>query len=189
MIHSDSPGLPDDRKQPVLVEILTFVFRELFLETIAPAFVIALLITYFVGEKTVVLGHSMEPSLHQDEQLIVDKLSYRFHYPERGDIVIVDVPDSNLPLIKRVIGLPGETLEIKDNRVFINGQALSEPYLSDVAQHRYGPIEIPPEHIFVMGDNRNASRDSRAIGPVRVDQIIARAWVRVWPVEDMGLLK
>jgi signal peptidase I len=155
----------------------------------APAFVIALLITTFVGEKTVVLGRSMEPNLHQDEQLIVDKLSYRFHYPERGDIVIIDVPDTDLPLIKRVIGLPGETLEIVGDRVFINGQALPEPYLSDTAQRRYGPIEIPPEHVFVMGDNRGASRDSRSIGPVHIGQIMAKAWVRVWPVEEMGILE
>ena len=171
------------------MQILLFVGRDLLLETIAPAFVIALLITCFVGEKTVVLGHSMEPNLHQDEQLIIDKLSYRFHFPERGDIVVVDVPDSEIPLIKRVIGLPGETLEIKGNRVYVNGQLLSEPYLSDIAQNRYGPIDIPPDHVFVMGDNRNASRDSRMIGPVRISQIIAKAWVRVWPVEDIGLLR
>lgn len=166
-----------------------FLFRELLLETVAPAFVIALLITHFVGEKTLVLGQSMEPNLHDHQQLIVDKLSYRFHSPERGDIVVIDVDDSPIPLIKRVIGLPGETLLIRGNRVFIDGQQLSEPYLSDIVQHDYGPVEIPPGHVFVMGDNRPSSRDSRSIGAIGFGQIIARAWFSVWPVEEIGLLK
>ncbi|MBN1937702.1 MAG: signal peptidase I [Anaerolineae bacterium] len=169
--------------------MLRFVFRELLFETIAPAFILALLITHFVGEKTEVLGHSMEPSLYQDQQLIVDKVSYRFHLPARGDIVIVDVPDSDIPLIKRVIGLPGETVEIRGGRVLIDGQLLDEPYLGEVMQSDFGPVEAPLDHLFVMGDNRNASRDSRSIGPVPLDWILARAWVRVWPFDEFGLLE
>lgn len=158
------------------------------LGTVLPAVLIALLITHFVGERTVVLGHSMAPSLHNQEQLIIDKLSYRFHAPQRGDIVVVDVEHTDVPYIKRVVGLPGETLEIRDNRVYVDGLVLSEPYLFEVSQPNYGPVHIPPDHVFVMGDNRRNSRDSRSIGPVPLETILARAWVRVWPLEDAGLL-
>ena len=169
-------------------QVITSVFRDL-LEATIPALIIALLITQFVGERTVVLGQSMEPNLHQDQQLIVDKLSYRLHSPRRGDIVIIDVEESEIPYIKRVVGLPGETVEIRNNRVFIDGKVLEEPYLSQVTSGAYGPITIPSGHVFVLGDNRGNSRDSRALGPVPFEHIIARAWVSVWPVEDIHLLK
>ena len=158
------------------------------LETILPAIVLAFLITHFVGERTVVWGQSMEPSLHQDEQLIIDKLSYRFRPPARGEIVVVSMGEGEIPLIKRVIGLPGETLQIRNNRVLVDGEILLEPYLGDIVQRDYGPITIDEGYVFVMGDNRNYSRDSRSIGAVTLDRIIARAWVRVWPFEEIGLL-
>ncbi len=163
------------------------LFKEL-VSTLIPALIIALLITHFVGERTLVLGQSMEPNLHQNQQLIVDKLSYHFRNPKRGDIVVVDVETSDIPYIKRVIGLPGETLEIKHNRVYINGQVLSEPYLFEVTQPDYGPVEIPPGHVFVMGDNRRHSRDSRVLGPIPLEHIMSRAWISIWPWEEFGLL-
>jgi signal peptidase I len=169
--------------RPIFIQILTEI-----LGTVLPAVLIAFLITHFVGERTVVLGQSMEPNLHQNQQLIIDKLSYHFREPERGEIVVVDVSTSEIPYIKRVVGLPGETLEIRNNRVWIDGEVLSESYVAEVQQHNYGPVQIPAGHIFVMGDNRNVSRDSRAIGPVAIDDIIARAWASVWPLEDMGFL-
>jgi signal peptidase I len=92
-------------------------------------------------------------------------------------------------LITRVIGLPGEMIEIRNNRVYINGQRLDEPYLADVIQRAYGPVQIPPAHVFVMGDNRSASNDSRYFGPVSLERIIGRAWVSYWPLEDFGLVK
>lgn len=180
---------PSQNSKSFLSELLRFVFRELLLETLAPAFVLALLITHFVGQKTEVLGHSMEPNLYQDQQLVVDKVSYRFHAPARGDIVIVDVPGYEIPLIKRVIGLPGEMVEIRGGQVLINGQPLDEPYLDDVTQRDFGPVEVPAGHVFVMGDNRNVSHDSRSIGPVPQEWIVGRAWVRVWPFEEFGLLE
>ena len=85
--------------------------------------------------------------------------------------------------------MPGETLEIADNRVLIDGEVLSEPYLADVVQQDYGPIHIPKGHVFVMGDNRSFSRDSRIIGPVPIENITSRAWITVWPLEDAGLLR
>jgi len=158
------------------------------LETVVPAIVLAFLITHFVGQRTVVLSQSMEPNLRPEQQLIIDKLSYYFRAPERGDIVVVDIPDSDIPYIKRVVGLPGETLEIKDNRLVIDGEVVSESYIFEVRQRDYGPVQIPEGHIFIMGDNRNNSRDSRVLGPVPIDSILARAWITVWPLERVGPL-
>lgn len=160
-----------------------------FLTTILPASILALLLTHFVVQSTVVYSCSMEPTLYEDQRLIIEKISYRFHAPQRGDVVVVDRGDDEIPLIKRVVGLPGETLQIKDNQVFIDGQLLLEPYLPPVVQRNYGPIEIPRDHVFVMGDNRDSSHDSRAIGPVPIDRIIGRAWVTYWPPEKLGPIR
>lgn len=172
---------------PSIGHILVCVLKEV-LGTMIPAVVIAFLLTHYVGQKTIVLSQSMEPNLYADQQIIVDKVTYHFRIPERGEIVVIDVPESEIPYIKRVVGLPGETLEIKDNRVWIDGVAISEPYLAEVYQRNYGPVQIPEDHIFVMGDNRNNSRDSRYIGPVRLDQVLSRAWMRIWPLEEVAFL-
>ncbi|MBN1259362.1 MAG: signal peptidase I [Anaerolineae bacterium] len=164
------------------------IAREL-LVTVAPALLLALLITHFVGERTVVLSQSMEPTLHPDQQIIVEKMTYHFRAPRRGEIVVIGVEESDIPYIKRVVGLPGETLEIRNSRVFIDGHILTETYLPNVTPGTYGPVIIPEDHIFVMGDNRGNSRDSRALGPIALDKVIARAWISVWPVEDFGPLK
>jgi signal peptidase I len=158
-------------------------------ETILPAFVLALLINLFLAQGTYVHGQSMEPNLHPDQRLIVEKLSYRFHAPQRGDIVVVRVEDLEIPLIKRVIGLPGETVEIRDNHVFIDGRPLTEAYLANAVQQNYGPIRVPALHVFVMGDNRRASNDSRVFGPVHVDRIIGRAWLSYWPLREIRLFE
>ena len=162
------------------------VVKEI-LTTIIPAFILAFLLTHFVGERVVVYSQSMEPNLHEEQQIIVEKVSGYFHVPERGDIVIVDVVGEEIPLIKRVIGLPEEVLEIKNNQVLINGQGLVEPYLAERTQRDFGPVLIPKDYIFVMGDNRNHSRDSRMIGPVPVKWIKAKAWISVWPVEEIRI--
>jgi signal peptidase I len=131
----------------------------------------------------------MEPNLHTDQRLIVEKVSYKIHPPRRGDIVVIDVDGLEVPLIKRVIGLPGETVEVHDNTVYINGQALHETYLSHVTQHDYGPTEVPTDHVFVMGDNRNASNDSRYFGSVAFEQVIGRAWISYWPIQEIHLFR
>ncbi|HNT74123.1 MAG TPA: signal peptidase I [Anaerolineae bacterium] len=168
-------------------QILWGLLRDV-LETVVPAIVLAFLITHFVGQQTLVLGQSMEPNLYEDQKLVVDKVSYHFRQPERGEIVVVDMGPDELPLIKRVIGLPGETLEIRNHRVLINGEILAETYLAVIMNQDYGPITIPAAHVFVMGDNRNVSLDSRMLGPISLDRITARAWLRVWPLEKAGLL-
>jgi signal peptidase I len=160
-----------------------------FLEISVQTALLTFLMIYFVAQATVVHGQSMEPNLHTDQRIIIEKLSYRFDMPDRGDVVVIDIEDFDLPLIKRVVGLPGETIEIKDNHVFINGKLLQEEYLPIMRQQNYGPFLIPEDHIFVMGDNRNVSNDSRFFGPIHEDQILGRAWVSYWPPEDFGLVK
>lgn len=161
--------------------------RELMV-TAVQAGILAFLIIYFVAQATVVHGQSMEPTLHTDQRLIIEKVSYHFYIPQRSDVVVIDVTDSDLPLIKRVIGLPGEIIEVRSNQVYINGQLLDEPYLHSFAQPDFAPVRIPDGQVFVMGDNRFDSRDSRAFGPIPVDQILGRAWVSYWPVEDIGFV-
>jgi signal peptidase I len=172
--------------------VLRIVLRWLseVVETIVPAVLIAILINIFLAQATRVYGQSMEPNLHTDQRLVVEKLSYNFHEPRRGDIVILQVPqaDSGL-LIKRVIGLPGEKVEIKEARVYINDQPLEEPYLSIQSQRDMRAIVVPPEHIFVLGDNRGFSNDSRAFGPVPLDNVIGRAWFSYWPLDQVGLIE
>lgn len=155
-------------------------------DTVLPAIVIAILITLFVAQGTYVFGQSMEPNLHSDQRLIVEKVSYRLRGPRRGDIVVVQVSGYEIPPIKRVIGLPGETIEIRQGQVWIDGQALDEAYLADIVQQDYGPYTVPADHVFVMGDNRNLSGDSRLFGPVPLTNVWGRAWLSYWPPQDFG---
>jgi len=157
------------------------------LETILPAVLIAFLINFFLAQATQVHGQSMEPTLHSDQRLVVEKVSYRFHGPRRGDIVVLESPQqSSELLIKRVIGLPGETVEIRQGRIYINGQELDEPYLERSTARPWGPIIVPPLHVFVLGDNRSFSNDSRAFGMVPIVNIVGRAWVSYWPLDEVG---
>jgi len=159
------------------------------LETIIPAIIIALLINLFLAQATRVYGQSMEPNLHTDERLIVEKVSYKIHPPDRHDIIVLKVrDDAKELLIKRVIGLPGETVEIKEGHVYVDGQMLDEPYLARPTMGRYGPTVVPPLHVFVLGDNRNASNDSRAFGAIPYENIVGKAWVSYWPPEDVGMV-
>lgn len=163
--------------------------REL-LETILPALLIALLINVFVGQATRVEGQSMEPSLHSEQRLVVEKLSYHFHGPQRFDIVVIKLPSHGEELlIKRVIGLPGETVEIRDGMVYVNGNLLEEPFTDDSTYPgRDSKVIVPPLHIYVMGDNRDRSNDSRSFGPVPIDHVIGRAWLSYWPPEQLGFV-
>jgi signal peptidase I len=159
-------------------------------ETVLPAIVIAVLINLFLAQATRVYGSSMEPSLHTDQRLVVEKLSYRLHDPQRGDVVVLRMPERGPELlIKRVIALSGETIEVRDGEVFVDGVSLQEPYLSRPTNGSYGPQQVPVGQIFVMGDNRGASNDSRVFGPVDRTRIIGRAWVSYWPPEAIGIIR
>jgi signal peptidase I len=157
-------------------------------DTILPAIVIAVLINLFVAQGTYVHGLSMEPNLHTDQRLIVEKISYRLRGARRGDIVVVQVPGHEVPPIKRVVALSGETIEIRGGCVWIDGRPLQEAYLAEVVQRDYGPYTVPPDHVFVMGDNRNLSGDSRIFGSVPLENVWGRAWLSYWPPKEFGFL-
>jgi signal peptidase I len=161
-----------------------------FLEAVLPALALVLVINVFLAQATRVEGQSMEPNLHNDERLIIEKISYHLHPPARGDVVVLRRPQRSAdPLIKRVIALPGEIVEIKDGRVHINGQALDEPYLNQATWGGMQPTLVPEEHLFVMGDNRGSSNDSRVFGMVPFGDIVGKAWVRYWPPQSIGALR
>jgi signal peptidase I len=162
--------------------------RELF-EAVLPALVIVLVVNIFLAQATRVEGQSMEPTLHNNERLIIEKVTYHFQAPQRGDIVVLRRPQKQSdPLIKRVVGLPGETVEIRDGRVRINGEALDETYLNQATWPNMSSKLIPEGQIFVLGDNRGASNDSRAFGMIPIEDIIGKAWVRYWPLPEIGLV-
>jgi signal peptidase I len=161
-------------------------------KTIGLSAVLALGIRTFVAEARYIPSGSMLPTLQINDRLIVDKVGYRFTTPQRGDIVVFS-PTETLErqnfhdaFIKRVIGLPGETVEVKGGRVYINGNALRENYLNETPQYQWGPQTVPPNSYLVLGDNRNNSYDSHYWGFVPQDKIIGRAVVRFWPPERVG---
>jgi signal peptidase I len=159
-------------------------------ETVIPAVVIALIINLFLAQATQVLGQSMEPNLHSTQRVVVEKVTYRFaHGPRRGDIVVLALPEQSEMLIKRVVGLPGESIEVRSGRVYIDGKPLDEPWTVNPGGGSYGPHTIPPLHVFVMGDNRGASNDSRNFGPVAIEHVVGHAWFSYWPLEDVGFVE
>ena len=150
------------------------------------------LVITFAIETVHVMGLSSYPTLNDGDLLIASKVDYHFHPPQRGDFVVLKPPFGENDLIKRVVGLPGERLLIKDGHVYINGRLLQEPYINPAQPwtvNANAPEQlIPSGYFFVMGDNRNFSTDSRAFGPVRQDDIEARAFLRIWPLDKFGLL-
>lgn len=146
----------------------------------------------FVIQQYYISGPSMKETLHQDERIIVNKLSYRFGSVHRFDVVVFDrMNQEHDDLVKRVIGLPGDTVEIQDCLVLVNGEALDEPYLSDDDKINCGSsdmhlVSLARGTYFVMGDNRSESLDSRAFGPILESSIVGRATVRVWPLSSFG---
>lgn len=153
-------------------------------------------IVTFVGQRTRVSGDSMESSLHNGDNLIVDKISYRFRDPERYEIIVFPYQyQENTFYIKRIIGLPGETVQVKDGEVYINGKLLGENYgLEQIEEGKEGlamePITLGKDEYFVLGDNRNHSSDSRdpSVGVLTRDDLIGRAWVRIWPLNSIGVI-
>ncbi|MEY2454167.1 MAG: signal peptidase [Acidimicrobiaceae bacterium] len=179
------------------------------------ALVVAFVLKTFVAQAFYIPSGSMEPQLHVGDRVIVSKLAYRLHEPRRGDIIVFPSPedttvdDSPLPvrvvrgifegvgitkpteeiLIKRVVGLPGETVEGRGGHVYIDGRLLIEPYLPPgVTTDAFGPTTIPKGDLWVMGDNRGDSRDSRFIGPITESSVIGRAIAKVWPAGSTSFL-
>lgn len=143
--------------------------------------------------RSLVDGRSMEPTFEDAERLVVSRLHYLFGQPARGNIVVfnsVERPNGDM-LIKRIIGLPGETVEIRDSRVYINGAVLDEPYIKELcipARCQDAVWELGPDEYFVMGDNRNGSSDSRKFGPVPADHLVGEVVFRYWPLHRFGLV-
>jgi len=160
---------------------------------VATALLAAFLIKTFLLQAFYIPSPSMEPTLNVRDRILVNKLSYRLHDVRRGDIVVFERPPNEVgtvrDLVKRVIGLPGETVEGREGQVFVDGEALPEPYLPDgVTTGAFGPEVVPPGRYWVMGDNRGNSSDSRVFKTIARSKIIGRAFVRVWPVGDFGFL-
>ncbi|HQZ35751.1 MAG TPA: signal peptidase I [Ilumatobacteraceae bacterium] len=152
----------------------------------------ALLVRAFVLQQFAVSGYSMINTLHDGDRVLVNKLSYRLHDPRRGDVVVLKTIEGagERDLIKRVVALPGETVEYRSCVLYIDGRELVEPYLDPtvVTPNSCGGtqplLEVPADSVFVMGDNRPGSKDSRALGPIRDSDLIGRAFVVIWPAGD-----
>jgi signal peptidase I len=170
-------------------EALKKALREV-IETVILALVIFLGVRAAV-QNFVVDGSSMEPSLHDGEVILVNKLAYLFGSPQRGDVVVLRSPrDPDRDIIKRIIGLPGETVEIKNGKVYIDvfdGRPLEEPYIHGKPRGSMAPTKIEENHYFVLGDNRARSLDSRQLGLMPKENIIGKAWLALWPISEWGL--
>lgn len=172
-------------------------FQELLgmLLYIGVVLVITFLIITFVGQRTHVSGDSMKNTLYHGDQLIVDKITYRFKDPVRYDIIVFPYQyEEDTFYIKRIIGMPGETVQIVDGEILVNGEILRESYGREVIRDPGAaaePITLGKDEYFVLGDNRNASSDSRepSVGVIHQKDIVGRAWIRIWPLNRIGILK
>jgi len=163
--------------------------REM-VETILLTLLIYVLIRTFLIENYRVVGHSMVPTLADKQFLVVNKLDYRLRDPRRGEIIVFfDPRDGDRKLIKRIVGLPGETIEIHNGQVLVNGQALDEPYIQNRGLYSESPTLVPEDHVYVLGDNRSNSSDSHNWGTLPEDKIVGRAWFSYWPPEVWGLIE
>ncbi|MGM0602354.1 MAG: signal peptidase I [Bacillota bacterium] len=163
-----------------------------FLQSLVIAGILAFFIITFVAQSFVVDGNSMVNTLHDGERLFVNKFIYRLHPPERGDIIVFSPQGApGKKYIKRVIGLPGDTVYIKDGVTYVNGEPVEESYLPEKMVGDFGPYQIPSESVFVLGDNRNHSADSRfpgIVGFVDYDSISGKAFWVYWPLNSMRVI-
>jgi signal peptidase I len=162
---------------------------------------LAFVIRYFLFTPIIVDGLSMMPTLQNGDRMLVNKIGYKLGEPERFDIVVFHAPE-NKDYIKRVIGLPGDRIEYKNDTLYINGKAYEEPYLKEYKEQLQGGLltedftlkdiigqeTVPEGHVFVMGDNRRFSKDSRHIGPVRIEEIIGEASIVYWPISEIRVV-
>jgi len=160
---------------------------------IGTALAIALIIKTFLFQAFYIPSESMVPALKTNDRVLVNKLSYKLHKVHRGDIVVFTKPKTETSdikdLVKRVIGLPNETVEGRNGHIYINGKLLKEPYLpAGTETSTFSPQRIPSNSVWVMGDNRAFSRDSRYFGPITKSSIVGRVFIRIWPLNRLGFL-
>lgn len=160
----------------------------------ALAIVIALVVRTFLIQAFYIPSESMVPTLERGDRVLVNKLSYKLHDFHRGDVIVFRAPpgvgrQGIHDLIKRVVGLPGETVEGVDGRILVDGRQLEEPYLpKGLRSKTFGPVQVPPEELWVLGDNRPGSEDSTFFGPIKQSSVVGRAFVLVWPLGRLGFL-
>ena len=177
------------KERSILGELLSWLIY------IVIVVILSLGIITFIGQRTKVSGHSMETTLSDGDNLIVDKISYRFRDPERFEIIVFPFQyEEHTYYIKRIIVLPGETVQVIDGYVYINGEMLDENYGLEVMDDpgiAEEPITLGEDEYFVLGDNRNHSSDSRdpSVGVLHRDDIMGRAWIRIWPFDKFGVIK
>lgn len=193
--QSDAPGdrEPDETSGSGSMSRSTRSAIE-WVAVIVGALVVALVVKTFLIQAFYIPSESMVPTLEVGDRVLVNKLSYEFGDIDRGDLIVFDRPggagaDGIAELIKRVVALPGETVEGRDNQVLVDGTPLAEEYLPDGAvTSSFGPETVPDDTVWVMGDNRAASDDSRRFKAIPQDDIVGRAFVTIWPVSQIGLL-
>ncbi len=169
-------------------------------QILAIALSLALLIRIFVAEPRYIPSDSMLPTLQVGDRLIVEKISYRFHPPAKGDIIVFQPPEplqtqlqlqgyaKDQAFIKRTIGEPGQQVSVKNGKVYINQKPLEEKYIAEPPDYNWGPKQVPENEVFVMGDNRNNSNDSHIWGFLPKQNVIGRAFFRFWPLNRIGLI-
>ena len=173
-LSSQEPSEPESTIKDFFIELM---------QVVIVALAIIIPVRYFFIKPFYVKGASMEPTFHDHEYLVIDEISYRFKEPLRGDVVVFRYPrDPKQFFIKRLIALPGETVQISGNKVYINGEELAEPYLEQGTDTKNDiVVTLQADEYFVLGDNRGFSLDSRTFGPLREEYIIGRTWIRGWP--------
>jgi signal peptidase I len=160
------------------------------LETALIALLIAILVRAFVIERFLVDGPSMEPTLWDSQSLLVNKLAYRFSQPKRGDVVVFRYPlDPSRDYVKRCVAVGGDTVEMRLGRLYVNGLLKEEPYVRFPGLYEMKSITVPEDCIFVLGDHRTNSEDSRMFGPVKLSLVKGKAVFIIWPLKDMGAIR
>ena len=162
-------------------------FRELIITA-----VLALVVFFalrFTIDTVIIIGISMEPSFHSEQRILISKVTYRIHEPERGDVIVFRPTNSEKgEFIKRIIALPNDTVEVKDDAVYVNGTRLKEPYIKNTPSYYLDKKKIPADNYFVLGDNRNQSNDSHNGWVVPRQNIVGKAWLSIWPPPEWGLV-
>nr|WP_139331980.1 signal peptidase I [Paenibacillus amylolyticus] len=185
----NEPPKPDQPGKSWVAELWDWV------KTIVVAFVIMMLLNLFVFNLSMVKGQSMQPTLVERDRLFVNKIVYHLGAPSRSDVIVLRDPSEGVEkkdfLVKRIVGLPGDTIEVRDHHLYVNGEQQAETYTDiEVQDPDFGPITLEPDHFFVMGDNRHEgkSKDSRVFGSITSDEIVGKAEFIFWPFSELKKL-